>query len=290
MKGCAVAGLLDLILFIAAMTPFARSIMQQGGGVTDALGPSLLCGGILWIGLKLLFGIAQPVREKRMLARRHEQPLDGKQCAVSGTIHAARPLRAPLSGISCVAFRYAILAIVGRGKNRNLAPIYEGVAVTPSTIRTPSGSYRLLAVPTFDFESELLDGEVARRNARAHLDSTTFEKPRPPRSKSRLAEEWSDDDGSYRYEVSHIEQAVPLDECRFEEFVVKQDEEVTVFGRYSRERAGLIADANWAHRTRVMKGSADLIVTSLSRRVRNYFIWGVFFTALSRGVYMLISA
>lgn len=80
-----------------------------------------------------------------------------------------------------------------------------------------------------------------------------------------------------------------LEECRFEKFVVKQDDEVPVFGPYSLERAGLVADANWARQTRVMKGRAERILASLRRRIRNYLFWGVFFVALSRVVYMLIS-
>jgi hypothetical protein len=59
--------------------------------------------------------------------------------------------------------------------------------------------------------------------------------------------------------------------------------------RYSLERAGLVADANWARQARVMKGPAERILASLRRRIRNYLFWGVFFVALSRVVYMLIS-
>jgi hypothetical protein len=289
-KGCAFAALRDLLLFLASAAAFVMVILKKGGGVTDAIGPSLLCGGILWIGLKLLFGIAHLIREKAMLGRRHAPPADGELCALSGTIHAVNPLQAPLSGVNCAAFRYTISAIVGRGKNRTIAPIYEGVAITPSTLRTRAGSYRLLAVPTFDFESELLDTEAAQRNARIHIERTKFEKPRPAGSKSRSAEEWSDDDGAYRYEVSHTETLISPEEWRFEEFVMKPGEEVTIFGRYSVERGGILADANWANKTRVMKGNADLILAALNRRIRSYFIWGVFFTAASAGVFMLISA
>jgi hypothetical protein len=38
------------------------------------------------------------------------------------------------------------------------------------------------------------------------------------------------------------------------------------------------------------KGNAELIFAALNRRIRNYFIWGVFFIALAGGVFMLISA
>jgi hypothetical protein len=289
MKGCAVAALRDFLLYLVGAALMTTAFVSGGATLSDAIAPAAFCAIPLWIGLKFLFGISQPLREKRMLARSEQPPIDGALCAISGTIHASSPLHAPLSGLPCTAFRYAISAEMGKGKNRRQMRMYEGTAVTPSTIHTKAGTYRLLAVPMFDFESELLDRATAMGNARGVIEDTKFEKPRPAMSKSRLEEEWSDDDGAYRYEVDHTSAPLPLEECRFEEFVVSQGEEITLFGRYSASRGGIVADASWANLTRLMKGGAPVIVAALGRRIKKYAIAGVIFTLVGVAAFMLIS-
>ena len=289
MKGCALALLRDFLLYLIPAGLIAYRFMSAGARLSDALAPAAFCAIPFWIGLKFLFGIRQPLREKRMLARADRPPSDGAQCAISGMIRARSPMVAPLSGLPSAAFRYAISAEVGKGKHRHLARIYEGTAITPSTIHTTTGTYRLLAVPTFDFESEVLDRERALSNARRLLATTKFEKPRPAMSKSRLQEEWTDNDGAYRYEVDHTSSPIPLENCRFEEFLLQQDEAVIVFGRYSARDSAIVADASWANVTRVMKGKVPQILAALDRRVRRYAIGGVVFCAVGFGVLLLIS-
>ena len=289
MKGCAVAGLLDLLLFAAGWALLTWLKVANGVVLNDALGPGFLLAVPLWMGLKLLHGAWQILREKKMLDRRNELPVEGERCALSGTVHARSPLRAPLSGVPCSMFRYAILGVVGRGRNRTIATIYEGTAVTPSTIRTSTGSYRILAVPTFDFESELLEQETSVQNARQLVEETTFEVPLSARARSRSAEEWSDEDGDYRFDMSNTTAPPPLEDCRFQEFAVKEGEEVTVMGRYSVTRGGIVADANWANKTRIMKGPVERVVVSLNRRVRRYVIGGVVFSGIAIAAFNRLS-
>lgn len=228
-----------------------------------------------------------------MLARAidGQPPIDGQIGVITGEIHAqGTAMRAPLSDVPCIAFQYEIFKHVRSGRQGHKAVYYKGIALTPSTIRTKSGSYKLLAVPTFDFESEFLAHDATVRRAAALIRTANFEAPQKPFTRPAIENQWSDNDGSYRLEIKHATTAFDLETCSFSEFVVKDGEAVCVFGRYSAARGGIAADENWANETRIMKADGATIVAALGSRVARYIVWGLIACGASATIAILASS
>lgn len=275
MKGCAVSAILQLLAWCA----ISAAVMWAAHSVSDVMprasfAPAAFIGGLLTISIGLVFGAFRTlVRRGRLLrAARGEAPVDGRTEAITGTIHAdGEPLRAPMSGTRCVAFRYDVSKHVGGGRHSGLAVFYDGVGVTPSSIRARSGTYKLLAVPTIDAPPERLDGSAARRMAE-HVRNATFAEPHVPFTRPQIEKQWSDDDGEYRHERRHVKEEIDLEQCLLTEHVVREGANVCVFGRYSEARKGIVADRNWANETRIMTADAETIARDLVGRARRYLV------------------
>lgn len=100
-------------------------------------------------------------------------PQDGKRYAAAGRIAPlGAPLAAPLSGVPCVAYRYAI----GPGEAGS-PPAFAGLGLAPSAIATggPAGEIRLLGFPRLDgFPEAALAGGEARARAADYVGGTSF--------------------------------------------------------------------------------------------------------------------
>jgi hypothetical protein len=235
-------------------------------------------------------GIGTTYRERKMLldAMAGVPPVDGEWVGVSGTIHAAAPLTAPISGERVVAYEYKIHRDERMGKNNSQIVYYDGKAIAPSTIATRQGSVRLLCMPAFtDIEAESIAWPEAVRRATEYVAGTTFAMFETAR-KRRLEEEWTDDDGQYRQDTQHYAREVDLaDDFRFEEKHVKQGEQVCAFGLYSRQRGGIVPHPNWAKHTRLMRGDSSRVAGQLRARMIKYFIGVVVFSGLVYGIVRL---
>ncbi len=242
-----------------------------------SLGATVVVSLLAWIGLGLLVGIRQPVRERAALAGclAGRRPADGERTGIAGTIDAAGELlRSPLTGTACLAYRYEIYLYVGHGRRRTRAVYFEGVALVPSVVSTPAGSFRLLAVPEFDFGREDVDAQRALFHWSEHVKTATFETPEAARK--TLAKQWTDDDGAYRSEKRHpTDGEVPLEECKYHEDLIRKGDPVYVVGRFSESRGGIVPDANWANVTRIMKGDPDAILRQLGARTVRYAVGGI---------------
>lgn len=215
--------------------------------------------------------------------------MDGRQVGLMGTITTSSPLlRAPLSGSPCLAYKYSISMMDKTGKNHSIVTLVEGIAIVPSHIATPCGNFKLLAVPTFEtggllFSPDANVRETTLHNAAELLRTATFE---PPGTivRGALEKQWTDDDGAYHRDQNHSAQSIPLDECRFQETIVRQGEQVYVHGLYSAQRGGLVPHANWSKPTRILTGDIDEVTRKLGRTMRNYLSGGVLLCGIAAGI------
>jgi hypothetical protein len=287
MKGCARSLLLQLGGFLAILAGvFAFLQLRHGLAPARVIGPAFFSALFGWVGLGWLAAIRKPVRERAALAGclAGRRPADGKWTGIAGTIEAAGALlRSPLTGTECLAYRYEIYLWVGQGRRRTRAVYFEGVALVPSVISTPAGSFRLLAVPEFDFGREDVDPKQALFHWSEHVKTAAFETPEAARK--TLAKQWTDDDGAYRSEKRHpVEGEIPLEECKYHEDLIKKGDRVYAVGLFSESRGGIVPHANWAHHTRIMKGDPDSILRQLRSRTIRYAIGGVVFLGVAGGI------
>ncbi len=287
MKGCARSLLLQLAGFLAVLAGVLaflqfRYALHPG----KVLGPAFFAAIFGSIGLGLFASIRKPVSERAALAGclAGRRPADGKRTGIAGTIEAAGGLlRSPLTGTECLAYRYEIYLYVGQGRRRTRAVYFDGVALVPSVISTPAGSFRLLAVPEFDFGREDVDPKQALVHWSEHVKTAPFETPEAARK--TLAKQWTDDDGAYRSEKRHpTDGEVPLEECKYHEDLIKKGDRVYVVGLFSEARGGIVPHANWANVTRVMKGDPESILRQLKSRIVRYAIGGVVFLGAAGGI------
>lgn len=289
MKGCARSLVLQLAGFLAILGGVLAFLqIRHGLAPGKVFGAALFAAVFAWIGLGFLVSIRKPVRERAALARclAGRRPVDGTWTGIAGTIEPAGDLlRSPLTGTECLAYRYEIYLYVGQGRRRTRAVYFEGVALVPSVISTPAGSFRLLAVPEFDFGREDIEPKRALFNWSEHLKTASFETPEAARK--TLAKQWTDDDGAYRSEKRYpTEGEVPLEECKFHEDLIRKGDQVYAVGRFSEARGGIVPHPNWANITRIMKGDPDSILRQIRARIVRYAIGGI----VGLGVFALILA
>jgi hypothetical protein len=282
MKSCAISSLLQFGGWLLAGGGLIV-LLQQRCAIApgSSLAPAMFVALLFMVGIWLFVAAFAHRREREQLARalRGEAPEDGKRVVLTGTIHAlVDPLVAPFSHQRCVAFRYDISKWVGSGKSQTHAVLCEGVALVRSEIRTASGNYKLLAVPTIDAPAASLDSAALQR-AEEHLRTATFAPPHVPFTRPEIENEWSDDDGSYRHERLRSTGPIDLEQCHLSEYVIANGEAVTVVGRYSRERGGIVADRNWANRTRIMTANPEAAAAQLRSKSRRGVLLGIVFFA-----------
>jgi hypothetical protein len=186
-----------------------------------------------------------------------------------------------------VAYEYKIFRDERLGKTSSQVIYFDGKALAPSTIATRHGSVRLLAVPAFnDIEAEPLLASAAFDRATAYIRETPFSAFKTSKDRrTRLEEEWTDDDGQYRLDRRRQDDEIDLaDRFRFHEKNIKQGEQVCAFGLYSRQRGGLIPHPNWAKQLRLMRGDTANVSAQLRKRMIQYSFGVVIFAALVYGI------
>jgi hypothetical protein len=277
MKGCARSCLLLLLGWGAAAYAFYRYFVSLHDFGAPMYWGSAAAALFVVAAIGYLAGIGTAYRERKMLldAMAGTPPADGQWAAVSGTIHSTSPLTAPFSDARTVAYEYKIHRSERLGKTMSEIVYFDGKALAPSTIATRQGSVRLLCVPAFtEIEPESTAQSEALQRARTYVAVTAFTIYDTARKRrTRIEEEWTDDDGQYRKDRQHFTREADLtDDFHFEEKHIKQGEQVCAFGLYSRERGGLIPHPNWAKQTRLMRGDPSKVAGQLRRRMINYFI------------------
>lgn len=292
MKGCATSCLLWLLGWGAAAGAFYYYFVNLHDFGPPMYWASAFAGLFVVAIVGYARGIGLAYRERKMLleAVAGTPPADGQWVALSGTIHSMRPLTAPISGASAVSYEYKIYRHEQVGRSSSEIIYYQGKALAPSTIATRQGSVRLLSVPMFnDIEAETVPWQQAMERAKEYVANTTFElMDTSKKRRTRLEDEWTDDDGEFRVDKQKATGDVDLaDDFRFEEKHVRQGEQVCAFGLYSRQRGGLIPHENWSNQTRLMRGDPSKVADQLRRRMVNYTIAIVIFSGLIYGIVQL---
>jgi hypothetical protein len=280
MQGCARSCLVQLGLWgalAAGSYLYLRSIRDAG---VATIVVAVVTGLLAAMAALLLHGVYTSIRERKMLlaATGGAPPRDGEWIAVSGEIRSLAPVRGPLSGEPVVAYEYQITREVQMGGSRSIVPYFEGKALSASTITTPYGAVRVLAVPRFEMEPAGLDRASAIANARAYIRATTFEPRETAKQRSdALAREWTDDDGVFRIDKKIFGAEVDLEEgFQFEERQVRQGERVCAFGVYSEERRGIVPDQKWGRHSRIGRGGAEEMAAALRGRMMRYSTGSLF--------------
>lgn len=289
MKGCAKSALLQLaglLLTVGAVLYFLH--WRYGLPVTKTLGVSVFSGFFAFLAWSFLASIVPVLRERASVRKcvAGERPADGRRAGFVGTIDVTgEPLRSPLGRQECVAWTYEIYELLFGHRRRTKATYFDGTALASSVITTPSGRFRLLAVPTFDFGSEDLDAGRAARNASEHIAAARFETEAPHRA---LEKQWTDDDGSYQSERRHAMSEPPdLAKCRFRENLIRRGEKVYAVGLYSESRGGIVPDPDWGKITRIMKGDGDSVLQQLGQRIRRYVIGSILAAGAAAALLMM---
>jgi hypothetical protein len=282
MQGLSRSCLLWSVAF-AALVAGAYFYFRGLHGETKFLWPATIATAVfLMLAVSYATGIVMSLGERRILkaALAGERPADGRWAAISGHIQSARPLRAPISGVQSVFYRYEIDGKHMSGNDSQIVTYYEGKALAPSVITTTTGTYRLLAVPTLEGGGVEVENEVAIRNAQEHIDTTTFETPALSKEeRTGVVKEWTDDDGEFRVDFKRSEPEVPMERCIFSEWSVPNGEMVCVFGLYSESRGGIVPHPNWSKQARLLKGSGEAGLGALTKRVFLYALGIIVFTA-----------
>lgn len=289
MKGCARTCLLWLLGWGAASYAFYLHYSSLRDFGPPTYWAAVISGLCVTSAVGYALGIGTAYRERKLLldAMAGTPPPEDQWAAVSGTIHSMGALTAPISGKDAVLYEYKIYRHEQSGKNTSQVTYFDGKALAPSTIATRHGSVRLLAVPSLsDVEEEKVPWNAAVESAKEYVARTAFEPMEGGKERrSKLEDEWTDDDGQYRVDRRHRELEVDLaDDFRFEEKRIGQGEQVCAFGLYSRQRGGLIPHPNWAKHTRVVRGDAATVAGKLGTRMVKYCIGIVVFSGIAYGI------
>lgn len=289
MRGCAISLLLGLAGLLATGGAVLALLVQiLGIDAGAALMPSLAAGCLLWIAINLVRAALQSAREKKAIAAglAGAPPVDGRQAVLAGRLEAqGETLVGPFDGRPALVYAYEVRRDIGSGKSRRLLTFYKGVGLAPCRILTATGGYQLLAMPEFVGSGPLLTMGEMLPHAERYLATVPFRETK----RSELEERWTDDDGSYRADISFVKGQPPpdLSACTLDQHRAGPGDQVCLIGRYSAARGGIVPDPNWGRATRLLLGNPQEAAATLGSQVRNRLILAVLFTAAAGGLLVL---
>jgi hypothetical protein len=288
-KGCAVSAVISLLGLVAITAALAVGLREWYGiAPQNAIGALLFAGVFGWMSANLLLSAVTAFRERAALRASSGggTPADGRRTILAGYLEPSGPvLRAPLSGRECVAYTFEIYEMKRVGKTDSKMVYADGIALTPATIVTRGGSYRLLAVPQLDCSDSDLDRTTADPRAAELMQTLPFTpQPAPFAKRPSIEAQWNDDDGAYSRLTKHVEGTIDLTRCRLTERHLERGARVCVFGHYSADKRAIVADPNdWSKITRVMKGDPDVIAGQLGASVVRRLIGAALTAAAAAG-------
>ena len=289
MAGIVRTCLIALVGWIAAGVAFYVHLKSAGVPPRPAIPGAIGASFCVVIAVNYVIAVFEVVRERALLAGAASgaPPADGKWAAVHGPIRSGQLLRAPISGFECVAYEYRISREerAPRGGTREVT-CFEGNALAASSITTPHGTIRLLAVPRLDLPMTRIHVDDALENAIAFIQATSFETAATPKEERTTAEQEStDDDGVFRKDKSHG--VIDLHKCLFDERFIQQGEPVCAFGRYSQARRAIVPHPNYAERARLMRGDVLGTVEQLRRQMKSHAVVAAAFALAAYGIVQL---
>ncbi len=290
MKGCAFNGTLSFLALLAAIAGVAGALRAVAGvPLTSSIGVAIFAGGLLWMAANLALSAVQASKERAAISGGLDgrPPVHGQSAVLVGTIKAqGTPLQTPFSNRPAVAYRFEVYEWRRTpGARTSTKVIYgDGIAQTPATIVTNSGSYDLLAVPELDCAPSELDLQGALARATELLPTLPFHPARKPFTRPEVEDLWNDDDGEFRRERRYLDDPPPIN-ARVDERCIETGAQVTVFGPYDDTRRAIAADRNdWSKIVRIMKGDASAVAAQLRGSVIRRSVFAVLCVAAAGGL------
>jgi hypothetical protein len=257
---------------VADMSPPPASVPSRvwlviGGAVVGAL-PALFAASMMASAVTRL-----KERSRLHQASEGRRPRDGGRGVFFGRILREGPsLTAPVSGRECLLYRYRIThsesrRSTGRGPSppdRTVTDA-EGYALTPSVIQTATGLVKLRAFVTPEFRADRFTMSEVGRNVDAYLAAATVRGTGKLEDDHRALQAILENgDGAIRYDrgTGKLDPGVAH---WIEEHIVRNGDEVCVFGKFSAAEGAIVPDPDspTLMPTRLRRGSLEF----LSRRL-----------------------
>lgn len=287
MTSVAVGCLVPLAVWLATAGALSWLLQARYGFAAPAtLGVAAGAGLLLCAGLALLYSAATAWRQRASILGgiAGVTPSDGPGAVLVGTLEARGPaLTAPMSGVPCLAYAYDITETRGTGKQRMIYKHFRGVALTPSAVVTPAGSFTLLTVPDLDAAAPSTTASERMANFERYARVTTF--LRHDSAAQELLDQWADADGAYRSDVGYAAlDDVTLTNCQLTEQLVPPGARVCVFGSFSSAKGGIVPSSGLQTPPRLILGSPDQVTATLGSTTRTRLILGVLSLAAGAGL------
>ncbi|HEY3057259.1 MAG TPA: hypothetical protein VGK31_15135 [Thermoanaerobaculia bacterium] len=279
-KACLTWLAVYVVLAVAIGLIVYRRYPQSG----PAEGAAVFGGVVAWMGVAYLCTIPKKIGEAMMIrrARDGEPPRDGERFAAIGRIVANGPtVTSPFTRTPCVAYKYQI-----RSTGEHDHSLYEGFALTPSTIQTAQGGIRLLAYPDLKVKPQMIPSAEAQPRAEDYIQATSFREATFSNIRDSFAEMmklFNDDDGSIRFDHRSANQNTALSRAWYYEWIVRPGDQVCAIGHYSAAKHGLVPDpeAPLQHQATVEQGEPDVFVGRSYRGALGYLIGGGIFAGIA---------
>lgn len=213
-----------------------------------------LAAGVLWELLKRLLTGEDPRAAMLERNERGEVPASDGPVAAQGKVRATSGLlKAPLSGVDCVAYFYRMADETTSHdhgyRRRNIRPVYWGIACRPFTLDTKLRALRVMAMPQLDDPLLRLAAPEHITKAREYIAATSFEEQAGVHGALSSAftmthAHFSDDDGDYRKDWKSSGEARDPGSLRLDEVVIAEGDEISLSGMWSVERVAVVSSVS----------------------------------------------
>ncbi len=244
-----------LYVLLSLRQPFPTiAFGAEGAGIMAAIAGFFLWGGIFYY----LPGYRRLQAEREMLLA--GGPFrEGQRAVVNGIVEAEGPLlTAPVSGRPCLGYLYYSSRFSrshgASGTGAVEIKDYEGYGLTPTVIRSASGTMRILAKPEADFFKELPVDNVGtskenRERAASYFLSTDYGELKG--LKQVYHHEVVDGPGAFRYDKKPVEP--PEESYSLYEVLLHPGQQGILAGVYNADLGGIAPDPDWITHTFCLK-------------------------------------
>jgi hypothetical protein len=180
-------------------------------------------------------------------ARAGEAPQTDGPIVTTGVVRAeGQTLRAPISGVECVAYQYRLYTSQWLPGRRHVeSPIYWGYACRPFRIDSPRQAFRVLAVPQLGDAATKQTSSEARERAKSYVATTRYEVKQAMLGiassvAAMVGSIVTEPSGDVRRDWQAEGVTIPIETLLMEETVVPVGATVSVSGRWSAERRAIV--------------------------------------------------
>jgi hypothetical protein len=233
---------------------------------------------LVWFGVAyVLSAFVSKGGDERLIrkAMAGGRPEDGEKVAVPGTVSGGfESHEAPISRRRAVIYEYKVLP-----EGRQQAGVYEGFALSPTTIDGPRGAIRILAAPDLDFPHDRLNEPQHLRNLEEYIARTQWTEHAGVDVKREIAHlktVLADNDGRIRFDIRRdFAPSDDLGRMELREKVVAPGEKVVAIGHFSSARGGLVPHTGEIlYSIKILKGEPDEVLRRMKRSAVGHVLLG----------------